>query len=158
MNLPVSARPDVQSLQSSLIRDVANAGMGRTDVLPFWFGESDQPTPRFIREAAMASLADGETFYSQNLGRPYLRDAIAGYLTGLHGTTIEPGRIAATIQMYSFWPSTGELPCRKTLSPFTPPNFIERRWPESSSRPAFFAFRSAIIFVTASFWLFPPPV
>lgn len=52
----VLARPDVQSLQSSLIRDVANAGMGRSDVLPFWFGESDQPTPRFIREAAMASL------------------------------------------------------------------------------------------------------
>lgn len=92
---PVSARPDVQSLQSSLIRDVANAGMGRTDVLPFWFGESDQPTPRFIREAAMASLADGETFYSQNLGRPYLREAIASYLTNLHDTTIEPGRIAA---------------------------------------------------------------
>ncbi len=91
----VSARADVQALQSSLIRDVANAGMGRTDVLPFWFGESDQPTPHFIREAAMASLAQGETFYSQNLGRPYLREAIAGYLSDLHGTTVAPGRIAA---------------------------------------------------------------
>ena len=50
----VSARPAVQALESSLIRVVANAGMGRTDVLPFWFGESDQPTAAFIREAAMA--------------------------------------------------------------------------------------------------------
>lgn len=91
----VAARPDVQALQSSLIRDVANAGMGRTDVLPFWFGESDQATPRFIREAAMASLDQGETFYSQNLGRPYLRQAIAGYLSTLHGTTVASGRIAA---------------------------------------------------------------
>ena len=91
----VAARHEVQALASSLIRDVANAGMGRTDVLPFWFGESDQPTPRFIRDAAMASLAEGETFYSQNLGRPYLREAIAGYLSDLHGTAVAPGRIAA---------------------------------------------------------------
>jgi aspartate/methionine/tyrosine aminotransferase len=85
----------VQALQSSLIRVVANAGMGRTDVLPFWFGESDQPTAPFIREAAMQSLSSGETFYSQNMGRPYLREALAGYLSGLHGTDVSPGRIAA---------------------------------------------------------------
>jgi aspartate aminotransferase len=47
----------------SLVRAVANAAMGREDVLPFWFGESDQPTPSFIREAAIASLRAGETFY-----------------------------------------------------------------------------------------------
>ncbi|WP_423065692.1 pyridoxal phosphate-dependent aminotransferase [Devosia sp. CN2-171] len=95
MTLFAAARPAVQSLQSSLIRDVANAAMGRTDVLPFWFGESDQPTPQFIREAAMASLGSGETFYSQNLGRPYLREAIGTYLTNLHGTPVDAGRIAA---------------------------------------------------------------
>ena len=95
LDLPVFARPAVQALQNSLIREVANAGMGRTDVLPFWFGESDQPTPEFIREAAIDSLWAGETFYSQNLGRPYLREAIAGYLAGLHGIEMPPGRIAA---------------------------------------------------------------
>ncbi len=68
----------------SLIRELANAAMGREDVLPFWFGESDQPTPSFISEAAIASLRDGETFYSENLGRLYLRQAISTYLTGLH--------------------------------------------------------------------------
>jgi len=46
--------------------------MGRADVLPFWFGESDMATPSFIREEAARSLGEGETFYSQNLGRPYL--------------------------------------------------------------------------------------
>ncbi len=95
LDLPVAARPAVQALSSSLIREVANAGMGRADVLPFWFGESDQPTPAFIREAAIASLSSGETFYSQNLGRPYLREAIAAYLSRLHGTAVAPGRIAA---------------------------------------------------------------
>ncbi len=67
---PVISRPAIQQLQSSLIREVANAAMGRTDVLPFWFGESDRPTPEFIREAAIASLSSGETFYSQRSGPP----------------------------------------------------------------------------------------
>ena len=91
----VSARPAVQALESSLIRVVANAGMGRTDVLPFWFGESDQPTADFIREAGMASLERRETFYSQNMGRPYLREALATYLGNLHGIHMSPDRIAA---------------------------------------------------------------
>ena len=47
------------------------------DVLAFWFGEPDQVTPAFIRDAATASLARGETFYSQNFGIPELRGAIA---------------------------------------------------------------------------------
>jgi len=70
--------------------------MGRADVLPFWFGESDRPTPEFIREAAIASLREGETFYSENLGRPYLRRAIAAYLAELHGCEIGADRIAVT--------------------------------------------------------------
>ncbi len=88
-------RPAIQDLGGSLIREVANAGMGRPDVLPFWFGESDQPTPQFIRDAAIASLASGETFYSENLGRPWLREGIGAYLQRLHGRGFEVGRIAA---------------------------------------------------------------
>ena len=80
----------------SLIRELANSAMGRDDVLPFWFGESDQPTPAFIREAAIASLHAGETFYTENLGRPYLRQAISTYLTGLHGREIPVDRVAVT--------------------------------------------------------------
>ena len=93
---PAEARSSIRALASSLIREVANAGMGRADVLPFWFGESDQPTAGFIRDAAVRALDQGETFYSQNLGRPYLREGIASYLSGLHGRPVSPGRIAAT--------------------------------------------------------------
>lgn len=92
---PPEASPAVRGLTSSLIREVANSAMGRPNVLPFWFGESDQATPDFIREAAARSLSEGETFYSQNLGRPYLREAISGYLSNLHGRPIGPERIAA---------------------------------------------------------------
>jgi aspartate/methionine/tyrosine aminotransferase len=85
----------IQELPGSRIREVANAAMGQPDVLAFWFGEGDEATPAPIREAAAASLAAGETFYSHNLGLPELREAIAGYMSGLHGT-VDAGRVAVT--------------------------------------------------------------
>jgi aspartate/methionine/tyrosine aminotransferase len=81
---PLTARPEVQSLGLSRIREVANAGMGRADVLPFWFGEPDEVTPPFIRDAAKAALDAGDTFYTQNFGIPPLREALAQYLQALH--------------------------------------------------------------------------
>jgi aspartate/methionine/tyrosine aminotransferase len=90
-----TARPGVEQLRPSRIREVANAAMGRQDVIAFWFGEPDEVTPDFIRQAAIDSLRAGETFYSQNLGLPELREAIAVYLTRLHQPTpVE--RIAVT--------------------------------------------------------------
>ncbi|MEN9316881.1 MAG: hypothetical protein RIS35_3274, partial [Pseudomonadota bacterium] len=49
---PLRACPRVRGLPGSLIREVANAGMNAGDVLAFWFGEPDEVTPAFIREAA----------------------------------------------------------------------------------------------------------
>jgi aspartate/methionine/tyrosine aminotransferase len=88
-------RTIIENLQESRIREVANAGMGRSDVLAFWFGESDEVTPEFIRQAAIDSLHRGETFYAHNLGLPPLRDAIATYMSALHGP-IGSDRIAVT--------------------------------------------------------------
>ena len=88
-------RSVIEALPASKIREVANAGIGRDDVLAFWFGESDEPTPEFIREAATRSLRDGETFYAHNLGLPELRSAIATYASGLH-KPLGAERIAVT--------------------------------------------------------------
>lgn len=84
---PIEARPGVQQLRPSRIREVANAAMGRKDVIAFWFGEPDEVTPEFIRQAAIDSLNAGETFYSHNLGLPELREAIAAYLSRLRRPT-----------------------------------------------------------------------
>ncbi len=84
---PVAARASIAQLRASTIREVANAGMGVADVLPFWFGESDQATPSFIRTAAAHALEQGKTFYTQNLGIPPLRSALADYVSALHGAT-----------------------------------------------------------------------
>ncbi len=88
-------RPAIAGLPASKIREVANAGLGRSDVLAFWFGESDEATPLAVSEAAIASLRAGETFYSHNLGLPELREALAEQLSGLH-SPIAADRIAVT--------------------------------------------------------------
>ena len=80
-----NARDAIRALGASKIREVANAGMGRAGVLPFWFGEPDEVTPEFIRRAAVAALDAGDTFYTQNFGIPELREALAAYVTHLHG-------------------------------------------------------------------------
>ena len=88
-------RPTIAELPGSKIREVANAGLGRADVLPFWFGESDEVTPLAVRQAAADALLRGETFYSHNLGLAELREALRHYTAGLHGDP-GPDRIAVT--------------------------------------------------------------
>ena len=88
-------RQAVLNLEESKIREVANAGMDRADVLPFWFGESDEVTPAAIRDAGIASLQAGETFYSHNLGLPELRQAVSAYASRLHGN-VALDRLAIT--------------------------------------------------------------
>jgi len=88
-------RNTILNLQESRIREVANAGIGRNDVLPFWFGESDEVTPEFIRQAAIESLQRGETFYGHNLGLPELREEIARYMATVH-QPIASDRLAVT--------------------------------------------------------------
>jgi aspartate/methionine/tyrosine aminotransferase len=80
----IAARATVRSLAASKIRELFNSGLGRKDILPFWVGEPDEPTPEFIRKAGMDSIAAGETFYTHNLGIPEIRDALCAYLGRLH--------------------------------------------------------------------------
>jgi aspartate/methionine/tyrosine aminotransferase len=91
-------RTSLDSLPPSRIREVANAALARTDIIKFWFGEGDQPTPAFIREAAKAALDAGDTFYNHNLGLTDLREALVRYLNALHrpATPIALDRVAVT--------------------------------------------------------------
>ena len=89
-------RDAVLAMQSSRIREVANAALKNPDVLAFWFGESDEVTPAVVRQAAVRSLERGETFYGHNLGLSELRDALAHYTSGFH-----PGNYAERIAVTS---------------------------------------------------------
>jgi aspartate/methionine/tyrosine aminotransferase len=125
-----AARAAVQALVASKIRELYNEGIGRSDILPFWVGEPDAPTPEFIRRAAADSLAAGETFYTHNLGIGALREALAAYLSRLH-RPVDAGRIAVTsagvnalmlasqlivdpgdrvVEVVPVWPNVQEIP------------------------------------------------
>jgi aspartate/methionine/tyrosine aminotransferase len=121
---PPTARPAIRALAASKIREIANAGMEDPEVLAFWFGEPDQVTPAFIRDAAAASLARGETFYSQNFGIPELRDAIARYVARLHGDTL-----AANVAVTSSGMSALILTVQALLSPGDRVVIVTPLWP-----------------------------
>lgn len=89
-------RDRIVKLPTSKIREVAELGMGQTDALPLWFGESDVPTPNFIKEAAKKGLDDNQTFYAPNNGLPILRNAIATYMSDLYKTDIKADRITVS--------------------------------------------------------------
>jgi aspartate/methionine/tyrosine aminotransferase len=66
-------------------------------VLKLYFGESDQPTPGFIQDAARKAMAEGYTYYTENAGLPSLREELARYYARLHSVTLDPSKeIAVT--------------------------------------------------------------
>ena len=126
----IESRAAVRALSSSKIRELYNAGLGKPNVLAFWVGEPDEPTPDFIRKAGTDSIDAGELFYTHNLGIPELREALASYITRLHRKTT-PDQIAVTtagvnalmvasqllvdpgdrvVQVVPLWPNLQEIP------------------------------------------------
>jgi aspartate/methionine/tyrosine aminotransferase len=120
----------MHALPGSKIREVANAGLGRSDVLAFWFGESDEVTPVSVRAAAEASLRAGETFYAHNLGLAELREAIAAYVSGLHGP-VGAERVAVT----SSGVSALMLACQLLAGPGDEVAAVTPVWPNLTAQP-----------------------
>ena len=74
----------------SRIRELAEAAMRLDGVLKLYFGESNLPTPDYIKRAASAALEEGYTFYTENAGLPGLRQDLAEYYDRLHGVKLDP--------------------------------------------------------------------
>ncbi len=75
----------------SRIRELAEIAMRMDgEVLRLYFGESNLPTPQYIKEAAAKALADGFTYYTANAGLPSLRNAIARQYSRLQNVAIDP--------------------------------------------------------------------
>ena len=64
--------------------------MGMDGVFKLYFGESNIPTPDFIKRAAQKAMADGFTYYTENAGLPSLRKSLARYYSELHGVELDP--------------------------------------------------------------------
>jgi aspartate/methionine/tyrosine aminotransferase len=80
----------VLNVPHSRIRELAEIAMSMPGVLKLYFGESNQPTPEFIKQAAVQALADGYTFYTENAGLPSLRHVLADYYGKLQGVALDP--------------------------------------------------------------------
>jgi aspartate aminotransferase len=66
--------------------------MSMDGVLKLYFGESNLPTPDYIKRAAVRALESGYTFYTENAGLPSLRRALAAEYGRLHQVDLDPER------------------------------------------------------------------
>ncbi len=76
----------------SRIRELAEIAMSMDGVYRLYFGESNLPTPGYIKQAAVAALAQGYTYYTENAGLPSLRAALAAHYSRLHAVNLDPAR------------------------------------------------------------------
>lgn len=97
MALKVAARAAVEPFRAMdvLARANALAAAGR-DILHLEVGQPSAPPPPAAVAAAQACLASGRIGYTDALGLPALRQAVAGHYREVYGLEVDPGRVAVT--------------------------------------------------------------
>lgn len=96
MTQPIPLAATLSNVAPSRIRELADVAFGMEGVYKLHFGESDMPTPRYIKNAAVQALDEGYTFYTENAGLPGLREALAARYADVHGVSLAPGEILIT--------------------------------------------------------------
>lgn len=89
-----------QDIKPFQVMDILSQGkvlqtQGR-DIIHLEIGEPDFQTPQPIIDAAIASLNNGDTFYTPSLGLMALREKIADWYQQQYGLAISPRRIVIT--------------------------------------------------------------
>jgi aspartate/methionine/tyrosine aminotransferase len=80
----------IRELAELAMRMDAEVRVDSDKVLKLYFGESNIPTPDYIKRAATKAMADGFTFYTENAGFPSLRTKLAEYYASMHGVPLDP--------------------------------------------------------------------
>ncbi len=114
----------------SRIRELAEIAMTMDGVLRLYFGESNLPTPEYIKQAANRALAEGFTFYTENAGLPSLRRALAANYQRLHGVELDP---ASEIVVTASGVQALNLGIRCVLNPGDEALALTPAWPNGSS-------------------------
>ncbi len=81
----------VQAIPSSGIRRFFDLLASREGVISLGVGQPDFVTPNHIRQAAIKSIEDGETYYTSNYGLVELRHAISRHLSKLYDVRYDAG-------------------------------------------------------------------
>src|SRR5579864_9365154 len=114
----------------SRIRELAEMAMGMDGVLKLYFGESNLPTPEYIKRAAQKAMADGYTFYTENAGLPSLRKALARYYQELQGVELDP---ASEIVITASGVQALNVSIRCVLDPADEALVLTPAWPNGAS-------------------------
>jgi aspartate/methionine/tyrosine aminotransferase len=117
----------------SRIRELADLAMSMDGVLKLYFGESNLPTPEFIKRAAQKAMADGFTFYTENAGLPSLRKALARYYQELHAVEIDA---ASEIVVTASGVQAVNLATRCVLDPGDEALMLTPAWPNGAANVA----------------------
>lgn len=128
--LTASVASSAAAVPYSRIRELAEMAMGMKDVLKLYFGESNVPTPEYIKRAAQKAMADGFTFYTENAGLPSLRAALARYYQEHHKVELEP---AAEIVITASGVQALNVAIRCLLDPGDEAIVLTPAWPNGSA-------------------------
>jgi aspartate aminotransferase len=127
--MPSVAR-SVENVPHSRIRELAEIAMSMDGVLRLYFGESNLPTPDYIKRAALAAMGAGYTFYTENAGLPSLRRALAEKYRELHGVELDP---AGEIVITASGVQALNVGIRCALDPGDEALLLTPAWPNGSS-------------------------
>jgi aspartate/methionine/tyrosine aminotransferase len=128
--LSATIAESVTRVPHSRIRELAEIAMGMDGVLRLYFGESNLPTPDYLKRAADQAIRDGYTFYTENAGMPSLRRAIADYYRRLQGVEIDP---AQNIVITASGVQAIALAIRTVLDPGDEAILLTPAWPNASA-------------------------
>jgi aspartate aminotransferase len=120
----------VERVPRSRIRELAEIAMSMDGVLRLYFGESNLPTPEYIKQAAIRAMQDGFTFYTENAGLPTTRRAIADHYRTMQGVELDP---ATEIVVTASGVQALNLGIRCMLDPGDHALALTPAWPNGSS-------------------------
>jgi aspartate/methionine/tyrosine aminotransferase len=120
----------VEMVPRSRIRELAEIAMSMDGVLRLYFGESNLPTPDYIKHAAVRAMENGFTFYTENAGLPSLRRAIADNYARLHQVELDP---TSEIVVTASGVQALHLAIRCVLDPGDEAIVLTPAWPNGSS-------------------------
>lgn len=131
--MPATVAASALNIPHSRIRELAEVAMSMDGVLKLYFGESNLPTPDYIKRAAQKAMADGFTFYTENAGMPSTRRALTRYYGELHNVEIDP---MSEIVITASGVQALNLGIRCVLDPGDDALVLTPAWPNGSANVA----------------------
>lgn len=122
--------PGARDVPYSRIRELAEIAMTMDGVLRLYFGESNLPTPQFIKDAAARAMSEGFTYYTSNAGLLSTREALAEYYARVHGVNRDP---ASEIVVTTSGVQALNVAIRCVLDPGDEAIILTPAWPNGSA-------------------------